>query len=66
MLEYRKLKRILRESEMKVALIIKITGLLYNHGLRDLLIKYIDDPDNEWDEKLIAALDNFFGYEKIV
>ena len=51
---------------MKIALIIKITGLLYSHGLRDLLIKYIDDPDNEWDEKLIAALDSFFGYEKIV
>ena len=50
---------------MKVALILKIVGILYNHGLRDLLIKYIDDPDNEWDEKLIAALDSFFG-KKIV
>ncbi|MCK4525914.1 hypothetical protein KAW18_00980 [candidate division WOR-3 bacterium] len=45
---------------MKIALIIKIAGLLYNHGLRDLLIKYIDDPENEWDEKLIIALDSFF------
>lgn len=44
---------------MKIALIIKIAGLLYNCGLRDLLIKYIDDPDTEGDEKLIAALDSF-------
>jgi len=49
---------------MKIALIIKIAGLLYNYGLRALLIKYIDDPDNEWDDKLIAALDSFFGYKK--
>ena len=47
---------------MKVTIILKIVGILYNHILRDLLIKYINDPDNEWDEKLILALDNFFGY----
>jgi hypothetical protein len=47
---------------MKVALILKIVGILYSYGLRDLLIKYINDPDNDGDEKLIMALDKFFGY----
>jgi hypothetical protein len=51
---------------MKVALILKIVGILYSHGLRDLLIKYVNDPDNEWDEKLVIALDTFFGYSKNV
>ena len=50
---------------MKIVLILKIAGLLYNHGLRDLLIKYIDKPDNEGDAKLIAVLDIFFGYERV-
>lgn len=49
---------------MKVTIIIKIVSILYSHGLRDLLVKYIDDPDNVWDDKLIAALDEFFGYKK--
>ena len=49
---------------MKIVLILKIAGLLYNHGLRDLLIKYIDDPDTEGDDILVKALDGFFGYTK--
>ena len=49
-------------NEMKVTIILKIVGILYKGGLRELLIKYIDDPENEWDEKLILALDEFFGY----
>ena len=49
-------------NSMKVAIILKIVGVLYKHGLRDLLIKWIDGPDNEWDDKLILALDAFFGY----
>lgn len=49
---------------MKMTLIIKIAGLLYNHGLRDLLIKYIDDPDVSWDDQLIKALDQFFNYKE--
>ena len=32
---------------MKIVLIIKAARLLYNYGLRDLLIKYINDPDTE-------------------
>lgn len=51
---------------MQVVMILKIVGILYKHGLRELLIKFIDDPENEWDEKLIAALDEFFGYSKNV
>jgi len=49
---------------MKVTIILKIVGILYRYGLRDLLIKYIDDPDNEWDEALIKALDEFFCYSE--
>ena len=47
---------------MKVTIILKIVGIFYKSGLRELLIKYIDDPENEWDEKLVLALDALFGY----
>lgn len=47
---------------MKITMILKIVGILYRHGLRDLLIKYIGDPDNDWDDRLIKALDEFFCY----
>ena len=47
---------------MKIAMILKIVGILYKYGLRELLIKWINDPDNDWDEKLVLALDEFFGY----
>ena len=51
---------------MKIALILKIVGILYKHGLRELLIKWINDPDNDGDEKLIMVLDEFFDYRKNV
>jgi len=47
---------------MKMTVILKIVGILYNFGFRELLIKFVNDPDNSWDEKLILALDEFFGY----
>ncbi|MBE9592726.1 MAG: hypothetical protein IMF19_04530 [Proteobacteria bacterium] len=50
------------DSVMKITLILKIVGILYSHGLRDLLIKFINDPNNKWDEKLVMALDSFFSY----
>ena len=51
---------------MKIALILKIVGMLYKAGLRELLIKWINDPDNDGDEKLIMVLDEFFDYSKNV
>lgn len=51
---------------MKIVLILKIVGILYKVGLRDLLIDWINDPDNDGDEKLIMALDEFFDYSKNV
>jgi len=50
----------------KVAMILKIVGIFYKHGLRTLLIEWINDPDNDWDEKLVLALDEFLGYSKNV
>lgn len=47
---------------MKVAIILKIVGVLYNNGFRELLVRWIKDPNNKWDDNLIAGLDSFFGY----
>lgn len=47
---------------MKMALILKMVGILYRYGFRDLLIKYTEDSNTEWDDALIRALDEFFEY----
>ena len=49
---------------MKAMLILAMVKALYNNGLRNLLIKFIDDPENIWDDQLIKALDDFCGYKE--
>lgn len=51
---------------MKIAIILKIVGVLYKAGLREIIIKFIDDPENKWDEVVIKALDELFGYSEKV
>lgn len=35
----------------------------YRMGLRDLVVKSIDDPDTDWDNVAVSILDKIFGYE---
>ena len=51
---------------MKTALVLKILGILYKASLRERLKSWIDDPHVQWDDALIAALDEFFGYSEKV
>jgi len=39
-----------------------LAKFLYKHILRDILIKAIDDPEEEWDDAVLAVLDRVFGY----
>ena len=48
---------------MKLAVILKIVTFLYPLGLREALVKLIDNPESEIDEKFVAALDAFLGYK---
>ena len=45
-----------------MVLVLKIAGFLYKIKLREVLIDFINDPNNDWDDKLIKALDEFFNY----
>lgn len=47
---------------MKYFFILKT---LYSMVLRDLVVKAIDDPDQEWDDLLLTILDRIFEYHKI-
>jgi len=31
--------------------------------MRPILLKAVDDPDAEWDNRLMAAADAFFGWD---
>ena len=49
--------------KLEIMQIVQIVTILYPLGLREALVKMIDNPDSEVDEKLVAALDAFFGYK---
>lgn len=48
---------------MSPKIIILIVGFLYRLVLRDLLLKAIDDPDEEWDDTVLALLDGLLAYK---
>lgn len=41
---------------------IALLGFAYRLVLRDIIQEAIDNPDTEWDDAVIAALDKIFGY----
>jgi len=49
---------------MKVTVILAFVRIAYKMILRDLLVSAIDDPNSEWDDMVLKALDALFGYEE--
>ena len=47
---------------MKTNIIITFMGIMYNMILRDLLVKAIEDPNEEWDDLVLIICDRVFGY----
>jgi hypothetical protein len=43
------------------SVILVVLGVLYK-AMRPILLKAIDDPEAEWDNRLMAAADSLFGY----
>ena len=43
-------------------IIMSIASALYV-VMRPILLKAVDDPDAEWDNRLMAAADAFFGWD---
>lgn len=39
-----------------------LAKMAYSQILRPLLVKAIDDPDQEWDDLVLQALDRVFEY----
>jgi hypothetical protein len=54
-----------RDGTMKATMIITALGILYRNGGRALIKKYIEDPNNDWDDNVIKCLDDFFGYKEV-
>ena len=49
---------------MKIAALMAIARMAYKLILRDLLKGAIDDPNSEWDDMVLRALDAVFGYSE--
>jgi len=45
-------------------LVFKLLNLAYSEILRSLLIKAIDDPEQDIDELIISILDRLFDYKE--
>ena len=46
---------------MNLSIIMGIAGALYS-VMRPILFKAVDDPDADWDDRLMAAADAFFSW----
>ena len=47
---------------MKFNMIYSMICLLYAKAWRDVLIEAVDDPDEVWDDALLASIDALLGY----
>ena len=47
---------------MKYTIFKKVADMIYSAILRPLLVKAIDDPEEEWDDDVLKMVDAFFGY----
>ena len=47
---------------MKITAILTLLRMAYKLILRDLLKSAIDDPNSEWDDMVLKALDAMFSY----
>lgn len=43
---------------------MKVIKVIYSQLLRPLLVKAVSDPDEIWDDNLIAAIDRFFEHSE--
>ena len=44
-------------------ILIQVASALYA-VMRPILLKAVDDPNAEWDDRLMKAADAFFGWEE--
>lgn len=44
-------------DKIKTETVLSYLSIIYRMVLRDLLIKTVNDPNSEWDDKLIKVLD---------
>ncbi len=47
---------------MKYVIIFGLVKTVYGKILRPLLVKAIDDPDEEWDDVILGIVDRIFQY----
>jgi hypothetical protein len=45
---------------------LNVSCFMYNRGLRDMIKKLVDDPNEKWDELMLELLDSLLGKSKVV
>lgn len=49
---------------MKSEMVILILKVLYKAGIRNLILKAINDPEEHWDDAVIEVLDLLMGLDQ--
>ena len=49
---------------LKYTIFKRVADMLYSSIFRDLLLKAIDDPDQEWDDDVMRFCDAFFNKDE--
>jgi len=55
-----------RENRMREKLILSMVTMIYREFLRDVVIKYVSETDNSWDDRLVLMLDSFLDYRPVI
>jgi len=51
---------------MREKLILSMVTMIYREFLRDVVIKYVSETDNSWDDRLVLMLDSFLDYRPVI
>ena len=47
---------------MKDKMVLSVIGMIYRDFLREVVVKYVAETDNPWDDRLVVMLDALLGY----
>ena len=52
------------KQKMQITGLLMIMKAVYQHLIRPLVKKAVDDPDENWDEMVMEILDRLFDYKE--
>lgn len=55
-----------KKGEAKMDKVLELLEVIYAKMIRPILLKAIDDPEQEWDDVMMTVVDRIFNYQSKV